>query len=189
MSYGKYTDGHLFAKHGYINGDGSLSTEVSLAVFHRILGDVGLGQQFLLIPFDLFDPHSCPEIFGPVLGRVSNDSQPDEANASRLAAMEVLNVQSKELIQYLLFNDGYEECIDLSIQHKSMTTSKDKELKWLKWQLLSLIANCRDAWIVRVPPTSPDARPLQANHSVNYGGGKDPKALVGLNAERVISTC
>lgn len=175
VSYGKYTDGHMFAKYGYINGDASSPTEISLAVFHRILGDVGLGRQFSLLPFDLLDPHSRHEI--------GSDSQ-SETKASHLSAMELLDVQSRELVRYLLFDDGYKECIDLRIS----SGSRDEELKLLKWQHLILIANHRDAWTVRVPPTSPDAHPLQTYSSAKQGG-KDQNASVGLNAEKVISTC
>ena len=191
VSYGKYTDGHLFAKYGYINGDGSSSTEVSLAVFHRILGDIGLGRQYSLLPFNLLDPHSHGKILGPVLSdEVNNNSQPDKATTSRTSAFEALAVQYKELLRYLMFDDGYEECINLSI--KSMSNSKDEELKLLKLQHLYLIANYRDAWIVRVPPTQPNARPIQANIQLPSNDGVrkiDSKAKVGLNAESVISTC
>ena len=182
VSYGKYTDGHLFAKYGYINGDGSSPTEISLAVFHRILGDVGLGRQFSPLPFDLLDPHSRNEVLG-TLPEGGDDSQP-EAKARLLSAMEVLDVQSKELLRYLMFDDGYKECIDLNVN----SGSKGGELKLLKFQHLILIANYRDTWIVRVPPASLDARPLQANSSAKYGWN-DHTASVGVNAERVISTC
>jgi len=45
VSYGKYTDTHLYAKFGFVNGDGSGWTEGSIAVFHSI-PDAGLGHQF-----------------------------------------------------------------------------------------------------------------------------------------------
>jgi SET domain len=48
-SYGTYTDSHLFAKFGFVNGDGSGHTQASIAVFHRIL-DSGLKQQFTYVP-------------------------------------------------------------------------------------------------------------------------------------------
>ena len=55
VSYGKYTEGHLFAKYGYVNGDGSSKTEVSLNVFHRMLGDIGLSWQFSFLSFHAWD--------------------------------------------------------------------------------------------------------------------------------------
>lgn len=45
VSYGRYTDTHLFAKFGFVNGDGSGWTEASIASNHR-LPDIGLGTQF-----------------------------------------------------------------------------------------------------------------------------------------------
>ncbi len=96
----------------------------------------------------------------------------------------MLDVQSKELLCYLLFDAGYKECIDLNLN----SGSKDKELKLLKWQHLILIANCPDTWIVQVLPASPNALPFQANLSARHGW-KDQKAPVGLNAESVISMC
>lgn len=48
-SYGTYTDSHLFAKFGFVNGDGSGHTQAGIAVYHRIL-DSGLKQQFTYVP-------------------------------------------------------------------------------------------------------------------------------------------
>ena len=45
VSYGTYTDTHLFAKFGFVNSDGSGWTEASIATFHT-LADVGLGHQY-----------------------------------------------------------------------------------------------------------------------------------------------
>jgi hypothetical protein len=95
----------------------------------------------------------------------SDDSQP-EAKARLLSATEVFDVQSKELLRYLLFDDGYKECTDLNLN----SGSKDKEIKLLKWQHLILIVNYRDTWIVQVLPASLDALPFQANSSQGTGG-------------------
>lgn len=48
-SYGKFTDSHLFAKFGFVNGDGSGWTQASIALFHRIL-DTGMDQEFSYLP-------------------------------------------------------------------------------------------------------------------------------------------
>lgn len=45
VSYGKFTDSHLFTKFGFVNGDGSGYTEASIAVMHPLL-DYGMGAQF-----------------------------------------------------------------------------------------------------------------------------------------------
>lgn len=186
VSYGKYTEGHLFAKYGYVNGDGSSPTEVSLAVFHRMLGDIGLGRQYSQLPFQLWDPKYRDEIFDDVLDEGSN--MDPEMRKTLRSAKEALGVQAKELLRYLIFDDGYEECIDL-------TTSPDpieKELKVLKMQHLINIANDREAWTVRIPAKFPDARPLQ---SLPTGGNDSNKRnkkkndAVAVNANRIISVC
>lgn len=52
VSYGKYTDAHLFSKFGFVNGDGSGWTEGSIANFHTIT-DAGLGHQYAYRKLDL----------------------------------------------------------------------------------------------------------------------------------------
>ena len=37
-SYGRHSDGHLFANYGFLNGDGSSYTQASLALQHQVLG-------------------------------------------------------------------------------------------------------------------------------------------------------
>jgi hypothetical protein len=49
-SYGTYTDPHLFAKFGFVNGDGSGHTQASIAALHKPL-DVDMKQQFSYISF------------------------------------------------------------------------------------------------------------------------------------------
>jgi hypothetical protein len=49
-SYGTYTDPHLFAKFGFVNGDGSGHTQASIAALHQPL-DVDMKQQFSYISF------------------------------------------------------------------------------------------------------------------------------------------
>ncbi|KAL3759448.1 hypothetical protein ACHAWU_000747 [Discostella pseudostelligera] len=173
VSYGKYTDGHLLAKYGYVNGDGTSPTEIILAVFHRMLGDVGLGRQFSQLPFDAWDPGSRETIFGG-----------NNTGSELVMAKKALEIQAKELLRYLMFDDGYEDCIDLN----GSPDPTEEELKLLKLQHLARIANNRDAWIVRVPSKFPHALPLQTDGSPIPEQKKDKKA-VGLNAENIISTC
>mmetsp|Transcript_39313 Transcript_39313/g.83914 ORF Transcript_39313/g.83914 Transcript_39313/m.83914 type:complete len:836 (+) Transcript_39313:107-2614(+) len=189
VSYGKYTDGHMFAKYGYVNGDGSSPTEISLAVFHRILGNVGLGRQYSQLPFQVWDPNSRDEIFSSLL-----DEEIDEDNSlgmefdtwkSLSSAKEALKTQAKELVRYLMFDDGYGECIDATAN----TYSTDEELKLLKLQHLIRLANYREAWMVRIPPQFPDARPLQTLEGPKQSNTKKTKSSVGINANRIVSIC
>lgn len=161
-------------KFGYVNGDGSSPTEVSLAVFHRMLGDVGLSRQFSLLPFELWNPDSRDGMLDVALDAKSLSS-----------AKQKLELQAKELLRYLMFDDGYKDCIDFS---DNSGNSEAKELKKLKLQHLIRIANYRGAWLVKVPPRNPDALPTQkTGGDVHDTVTRDDS--VGVNANRVISVC
>ena len=197
VSYGTYTDGHLFTKFGYLNGDGSSPTEVSLAVFHRLLGDVGLGRQYSQLPFNVWDPSVREDVFGSLLNDTSTKVDADvkkgllsvvaidtEMKKSLVSAKQALNMQAKELLRYLIFDDGYKECLDLTV---SSGSSDEEELKLLKLRHLVRLANYRQAWTVRVPPKFPDARPFQ---NLGSSARKDQKTnSVGVNAHRILSIC
>lgn len=81
VSYGKYTDTHLFAKFGFVNGDGSGYIEGSIAAIHTIL-DQGMGHQFSYMTMD-------------------NQMPLRPAHFS----------QKQELLHYLTFDDGFKHCI------------------------------------------------------------------------------
>jgi SET domain len=82
-SYGKFSDAHLFARYGFVLGDGSGHTHASIAVFHRPL-DVGLGDEFSLVP---------------VATRQLDD------------LTVVPDFQKRDLKRYLQYDDGYHDCI------------------------------------------------------------------------------
>ena len=168
VSYGKYTEGHLLAKFGYVNGDGSSPTEVNLAVFHRQLGDLGLGRQYSLLPFYAWDTVSSPK----------------GENAELLKTKQVIEMQSKELLRYLIFDDGYKECVKVSDNDEY---NQHEELKLLKLQHLIRIANHRDAWVVRLPEKFPNAKPPQRLSDRPELGIDTSK--VGVNAKKMLSTC
>ena len=50
-TYGKFTDSHLFAKFGFVNGDGSGWTQASISAFHRVL-DQGMDKEFSFLPYN-----------------------------------------------------------------------------------------------------------------------------------------
>jgi hypothetical protein len=163
VSYGFYTDGHLFAKYGYVNGDGSSKSEVSLNVFHRMLGDVGLSWQFSPLPFHLWD-HKYENV-----GVHTNSKQS-------------LDMQSKELLRYLMFDDGHKECIQFTNNHNLLT--KQQELKFLKFQHLKRLANLFNTWIVRLPARFPNAQPSPDGSLV-----QENESRVGIDAKRILSIC
>jgi len=83
VSYGKYTDTHLFSKFGFVNGDGSGYTEASIAIMHPML-DIGMGQQFSYLI-----------------------EQDGEMNPS----LHHRESQKRAMLNYIRYDDGYEECI------------------------------------------------------------------------------
>ncbi len=82
VSYGTYTDTHLFAKFGFNNGDGSGRTEGSIAIMHPML-DLGLQSYTNLINRD---------------GKLAPSKQDKQA-------------QRETMVNYLRYDDGYAECI------------------------------------------------------------------------------
>jgi len=84
VSYGKYSDTHLFTKFGFVNGDGSGYTEASIAIMHP-LRNIGMGQQFSYL----------------IKGE-DGTYAPSEFDRE---------AQKKALLNYLRYDDGYEACI------------------------------------------------------------------------------
>lgn len=119
VSYGKYSDAFLFAKFGYVNGDGTSHTETYINAHHRLL-DVGLMQQFSYLSW----------------------SNQDSMN-------NAVGNQNKELLHYLTFDDGYEECIRPG---DGSNNPDGWALKQLKYKMLQKIANQRDRWVMQVSP-------------------------------------
>jgi hypothetical protein len=176
VSYGKYTEGHLFAKYGYVNGDGSSKTEVGLNVFHRILGDVGLSWQFSLLSFQQLWTRQMYDDATVVLG----DHRDGEATQLSL------DMQSQELLRYLMFDDGHVECIHFDNDDDSL--SRHQELKLLKLRHMKRLANIGDAWTIRLPARFPNAQPYQGDtFSKMEQHGQESR--VGIDAKRILSTC
>ena len=91
VSYGKYTDSHLFAKFGFVNGDGSGYTEASIAIMHPLL-DYGMGQQF------------------SYLKKIGTSYEPTD---------DQMEESKKMMINYLRFDDGYTYCIDKALHSEA----------------------------------------------------------------------
>ena len=100
-SYGAFSDAHLFAKFGFVNGDGSGHTQASIAVFHRPL-DVEIHQEFSLVP-----------------NKISELSSPME---------KIPEFQKLELKKYFMYDDGYMYCVE---KERMPEAFELKRLKWL----------------------------------------------------------
>lgn len=83
-SYGKFSDSHLFARYGFVNGDGSGYTQASIALFHKML-NFSLEEEFSYLP--------------------------RHGSGSTEALQAIRNMQRKELKRYLQYDDGYAHCI------------------------------------------------------------------------------
>ena len=82
-SYGLFSDSHLLAKFGFVNGDGSGYTQASMAFFHRGMADLGgLSEEFSYMSKE-----------NPEFNRM------------------ILQEQQRGLVRYLQFDDGYRDCV------------------------------------------------------------------------------
>jgi len=128
-SYGKFSDAHLFAKFGFVNGDGSGYTQASIAVFHRPL-DIQISQEFTLVPNKIsFDGNELPPM-------------------ERIPDFQKINMK-----RYLMYDDGYDTCVQKELHPEAF------RLKRLKWLHLAKIANDPKYWVVTLRPRAPKSRP------------------------------
>jgi hypothetical protein len=132
-----------------------------------MIGDIGLGLQYSPLPFHVWDQNAAA-------GQI-----PSLTNLA-------LEIQSKELLRYLMFDDGYIDCIWFEDQNEAL--SKEQELKLLKLQHMQQLANIADAWVVRLPARHPNTRPLQDStiQQSNKNGGE---SRVGIDAKGILSIC
>ena len=157
VSYGKYTDTHLFTKFGFVNGDGSGYTEASIAIMHP-LGDIRMAQQFSYLIKGENGVYTPSEVDG--------------------------EAQKRALVNYLRYDDGYEECITKENNPKGF------KLKLLKLRHLQLIANKYDRWTYTVAPRNETSKPSPSSDIpiITDAPKFDPKN-VKFDGSKIISTC
>ena len=160
VSYGMYTDSHLFSKFGFVNGDGSGHTELSIATMHQLL-DVGLGQQFSYMVHNHGIHDRNPKLM---------ESDRDELR--------------KSLLQYLLSDDGYDECITKE------SNPEGYELKLLKFYHLQVIANKRDRWTVTFQPRNETSKPgATSQQPIQLDPPNFNPQQVKFDGSKIINTC
>lgn len=133
-SYGKFSDPHLYAKFGFVTGDGSGYTQASIALYHRPL-DYGIAE-YTLVPKKVTDSY-------------------DDDSTSPLDKIPVF--QKKNLKRYLAFDDGYDYCVQQDLHPEAF------RLKQLKLVHLAKIANNPKAWITTVGPRDKGSRPRKSS--------------------------
>lgn len=122
---GNIADAHMYARYGFINGDGSGPTQISLAFHHEVL-KLNISSQYDYLP----NTGTTPKF---------------------------QNYQHPGVVKYLLYDDGYAECIPGPATHPH-----EAELKRLKFEHLMRIANDYDRWNLLMPPRSPFSKPAKS---------------------------
>ena len=166
-SYGKYSDAHLYAKFGFVNGDGSGHTQASIALFHRPL-DVEISQEFTMIPNQI----------------IVNSSSTDDSSPELSPMDKIPDFQKLDLKRYLQYDDGYDNCIQKDINPSEF------RLKQLKWMHLANIANKPKSWIVTLQPRMPESQPkVSSNVLITELPPKiDPRKL-RMDLTHIVETC
>ncbi|KAG7349455.1 SET methyltransferase domain containing protein [Nitzschia inconspicua] len=182
-SYGMYSDSHLFAKFGFINGDGSGFTQASIAVFHRPL-DVQMKNEFTLMPRKIMENDDDRED-----EQAKNEDDKDDgifslADGKKRSKLKIPEFQKPELKRYLQYDDGYQDCVE-----------KDKhpdafKLKQLKWYHLSKIANNPKSWVALLSPRSPASKPRESSDMMitDVVPQVDPR-ITSIELSRLVNTC
>mmetsp|Transcript_69 Transcript_69/g.172 ORF Transcript_69/g.172 Transcript_69/m.172 type:complete len:683 (+) Transcript_69:147-2195(+) len=161
-SYGNYSDAHLFAKYGFVNGDGSGYTQASMALFHRPL-DIQISQEFTLIP-----------------NKIAFSDEDDS-----LSPLEKIpEFQRVDMKRYLTFDDGYDDCVQKDLHPEEF------RLKQLKWMHLAKIANNPKSWIATLHPRVPESRPRKSsNLLIAKNPPQLNLRRLGLDLTNLINTC
>jgi len=147
-SYGRYTDSRLFAVYGFVNGDGSGWTEANFAVLHQILKP-DIKFQFSYLPDRYLSENYTTN---DTTGLGSKGPISDEAENA------VIKRQGHDLVRYIGFDDGYNECIIPSLNNsKDEYVNTSWILKQLKFRHLVQIANDAFRWTLLVRPRTPDS--------------------------------
>ncbi len=159
-SYGKFSDAHLYAKFGFVNGDGSGYTQASIGLFHRPL-DVQISQEYTLVP-----------------------NKMRQGSTSHSPIQTISDFQKGNLKRYLMYDDGYEDCVQKDLHPEAF------KLKFLKWQHLAKIANDPKFWVATLKPRSPESRPKKSSDLLirEVPPEFNPKKL-GLDMTHLVETC
>ena len=155
VSYGIMADSHLFARYGFINGDGSGHTQISIGFYHSIL-KLNISSQYDYLP-------------------VSGASPKFETT------------QERQMMKYLLFDDGYKDCIPGPSTHP-----EEARLKLLKWRHLVNIANDYERWNILMPPRNGASKPSSnattpITQTVTFYSRE--KVIGNFHMEKIQETC
>jgi len=92
--------------------------------------------------------------------------------------------QKRNLLQYLIFDDGYNDCIEKDNHSDAYT------LKLLKFKHLQQIVNIRDRWIIKMPPRDSKSKPaVKSNIPITKDPPKFDSKGFAFDGSKMISTC
>lgn len=116
--------------------------------------DIGMREQFSYLPFS-----------GEIEERLKNH-------------------QKQLLSRYLVFDDGYTECIQKELHPEAF------ELKKLKLEHLNRIANDPKRWVLRMPPRTERSLPAKSTEvPIRYDPPDFDVNRLNLDASKIIETC
>jgi hypothetical protein len=92
--------------------------------------------------------------------------------------------QKKLLSHYLIFDDGYQECIEKESHPSGF------ELKRLKLEHLTRIANNPKSWVLKMQPRTDKSLPAKSSHiPITYDPPDFDIKNLSLDASKIIETC
>mmetsp|Transcript_14050 Transcript_14050/g.20792 ORF Transcript_14050/g.20792 Transcript_14050/m.20792 type:complete len:730 (-) Transcript_14050:241-2430(-) len=138
VSYGKFTETHLFTKFGFINGDGSGWTEASVSAFHQLI-DFKLEPQFAYLPMD----------------------KKKKLNTYMWDGWQRKGQNPRDLLHYLKYDDiGESYCIDV----KNPSHEAQSYLKGIKFRIMQTWTRDRNRWTVNASPRNLKAKPPRSSY-------------------------
>lgn len=138
VSYGKFTETHLFAKFGFSNGDGSGWSEGSVSAYHQLM-DSNLEPQFAYLPMD----------------------RSKDLNTAEWDGWKRKGQNPRDLLHYLKHDDiGESYCIDINNpSHFHQYTSK-----LLKFRIMQTWTRDRNRWVVNTSPRNLKAKAPKSSY-------------------------
>ena len=176
-SYGKRSDPDLFARYGFVNGDGSDYSQASIAVFHQL---------------DVTDTLATAES--------PNHASYDDDDASR-PSQPITQQLARQIVRYLQYDDGYYQCVSPPVQDNQNDDSHMAwELKTLKYRYLLERANDPKFWVATISPRKgshkkSQVQPPRSTNTIIHQQqqkGEIPKMdlrTIQFNATTLFSTC
>lgn len=169
VTYGNYTDSHLFAKFGFVNADGSGWTEATIASFHNVGNVGGLEGGGLTSKSLVAQKEEDQQALQSIMGKYLQYYSDDDAIPNIIAPLEINGVQS--------------------------SISSATRLEQCKLQILVRIRNDYKRWNFQMQPRDILARPGKSSKTVQlhtiptFYNNKRGTSNVKFDGSHIIATC